>query len=138
MIKYVAIVTGSSIVRAQSGVVGVAICYQVKGEIVGASIHACERRLHGELWITEASIRSVKKVLREVFGWFGKKWSDLNGTDVLVGCEVELVVDRVVFNGHAREKIRYINKPGGHIAGEAMPQDKMAAIDEAYSHLLED
>ena len=46
----------------------------------------------------------------------------LNGTDLLVGRDAEVVVDTEVYNGEVRHKVKWVNAVGGGL-GEGMAAD---------------
>lgn len=73
---------------------------------------ADQRTLWADLWLTDAAMESTIETLEKVLGWRGSSFAELNepcfdGVEVDVACEWEDV------NGQWREKVVFLNAPGG-------------------------
>jgi hypothetical protein len=73
---------------------------------------ADNRTLWADLWLTDAALESSIETLEKVLGWRGSSFAELNdpcfdGVEVDAACEWEDV------NGQWREKVVFLNAPGG-------------------------
>ena len=81
-------------------------------------------------YLSDAALERTIKSL-QALGWDlvanNGMVDSLNGTDLLVGRDAEVVVDTEVYNGEVRHKVKWVNEPGGGLV-EAMPQDDASAF----------
>lgn len=73
---------------------------------------ADNRTLWADLWLTDAALESSIETLEKVLGWRGSSFAELNdpcfdGVEVEAACEWEDV------GGQWREKVVFLNAPGG-------------------------
>lgn len=81
-------------------------------------------------YLTDAALEYTLKTLG-VMGWdpvaHDGQISSLNETDLLVGAEVEVVVETEEWNGEHRAKVKWINQPGGGL-GLGMEADDAKSL----------
>ena len=136
---YEAVSNSHGLAFSKSGTPCVRIGYQCKTDVTD-KMHPVplSQCLLGDLWITESAIKMTKRTLLDVFGWDGKKWSDLDGTDALSGVTVELTVEDQEWEGKTREVVKFVNLPGsGHRGVEPIGELDALNIDSKFGHLLE-
>ena len=93
------------------------------------------RKLWADLWLTDAAVERSIETLRDVFGWQGKSFSELNepifeGREVVAACEWEDGND-----GNKREKVAYVNPVAGGGVKKAEPHTIKAIVAKADGFL---
>ena len=82
-------------------------------------------------YLTDAALEHTLKALGAL-GWdpmqHDGRIDSLNGTDLLVGREADIVVEVEIYNNEPRPKVKWVNEPGGGGLGEAMAQDDANAF----------
>jgi hypothetical protein len=76
-------------------------------------------------WYGYLSDKAIERTVAslQVLGWdpaeHGGRIDSLNGTDLLVDADAEIVVENEEYEGKVRPKVKWVNAPGGGM-GEAM------------------
>ncbi len=88
--------------------------------------HAENRSLWADIWLTDAAMESSIEVLEKVLGWRGSSFAELN-EPILEGVEVDACCEwEELPSGEWREKVVFLNAPGGGGGGVKKMEDAQA------------
>lgn len=88
-----------------------------------------------DLWLTDAAFQNTMKVLKEVIGWTGTNFDDLNGTGKFAGVKVSMVIEDGEYQGKPQSKVKFINKIGGQ-ASAAFSADEIMNLNKKINEEL--
>lgn len=90
-------------------------------------------------YLTDAALEYTMKSLAAM-GWKAEdhdgRIDSLDGTDLLVGKKVEIVVDEEEYEGKVRSKVKFINEIGGGVGERMAPAEASAFAAELRKKLL--
>ena len=90
-------------------------CVSVKLETVENVVtgEPCIDTVYASVWLTDKAFERTMETLTEVMGWDGDDLSDLDGTGLLEGKQVWVVLEEETWEGKTKTNVKYINKVGG-------------------------
>jgi hypothetical protein len=96
-------IAGNSLAEASTGTSSVKLVLQ--------TLEEQPRTLYADLWLSDKAFDATVKTLREVLGWQGTDFQELN-EPIFVGAELDAVVDIEEYNGKLQHKVAFLNLPG--------------------------
>ena len=90
-------------------------------------------------YLTDAALQYTLKSLAAM-GWDSAEHDGridtLDGTDLLVGRKVEIVVDEEEFEGKVRSKVKFVNEIGGGLGERMAPEESKSFAAQLRAKIL--
>jgi len=138
---YLCSLTSTAIaVSQQKGTPSIRVAFRTESDIetgvLVAEIENAPAALYGDLWMSEKTIERTIETLRDVLGWQGTNFEELNSGNPLRGAQAWVVWDYEEYEGKFHPRVQWINAVGGGGGLKKAEPDVAARVAAQFNSLL--
>lgn len=138
---YLCTLTSTAIgISQQKGTPSIRIAFRTESDVetgvLVSEIENAPSALYGDLWMSEKTIERTIETLRDVLGWQGTDFEELNAGNPLRGAQAWIVWDYEEYEGKHHPRVQWINAVGGGGGLKKAEPDVAARVAAQFNRLL--